>query len=525
MARVPEIPEHERTPLVVELLEIIASQQEQIQQLKDEIARLKGQKPRPQIKPSQMEPGSTDRQAKKKKKRKRPGSRKRKKTRQLEIHRIEVVEPEEIPQGSRFKGYDEYTVQDLVIEPVNTLYRLARWRTPQGKTLTGKLPPEVNDHFGLTLQSFVIYQYYHAQVTQPLILEMLCEMGIDVSAGKVNQIITEGKELFEKEKEKILSAGLEVSRHVHVDDTGARHQGRNGYCTHIGNESFAWFQSTESKSRINFLKLLRAGRNDYVINDEALDYMQLQKLPKAILNQLKARAGRGFENERAWKKHLDTLKIKSDRHLRIATEGALVGSILEYGFNRDLAIVSDDAGQFNVFIHGLCWIHAERSVNKLVGFNDDQRKALEKKRGEIWLFYDDLKKYKKAPGQTKKKKLNARFDEIFTEKTCFVTLNKTLKRIHNNKPELLLVLERPDLPLHNNESERDIREYVKRRKLSGSTRSHLGRRCRDTFVSLKKTCRKLGIPFWQYLNDRLSAKNAIPPLPDLIRLHARQATR
>jgi len=122
------------------------------------------------------------------------------------------------------------------------------------------------------------------------------------------------------------------------------------------------------------------------------------------------------------------------------------------------------------------------------------------------------------------RKLSERFDEIFTEKTCFVTLNKTLKRIHNNNPELLLVLERPDLPLHNNQSERDIREYVKRRKISGSTRSDLGRRCRDTFASLKKTCRKLEIPFWQYLNDRLSSKNAIPPLPDLIRLHARRST-
>jgi len=523
MARISEIPENERTPLVAELLEVIQLLQEEIQRLKDEIARLKGQKPRPQIKPSQMESGSVGRSARRKKG-KRPGSRKRKKTKKLEIHRTEVIRLEKIPPGSRFRGYDDYTVQDLVIEPFNTLYRLERWRTPQGGYLTGKLPPGVGDHFGLKLQSFVLYQYYHAHVTQPLILEMLREIGVDISAGKVNQIITEGKELFEKEKEQILSVGLEVSRHIHVDDTGARHKGRNGHCTHIGNQTFAWFQSTDSKSRINFLELLRAGNSDYTINDEALDYMEVQKLPKATLNKLKTRLGHGFENERAWKKNLDTLKIKSDWHARIATEGALVGSILKHGFNRDLAIVSDDAGQFNVFLHALCWIHAERSVNKLVGFNDDQRKALDKKRGEIWRFYDDLKEFKQAPGKIKKEKLKTRFDEIFTEKTCFVTLNNALKRIHNNKPELLLVLARPDLPLHNNESERDIREYVKRRKISGSTRSDLGRRCRDIFTSLKKTCRKLDISFWQYLKDRLSGESAIPSLPDLIRLHAQKAT-
>ena len=74
---------------------------------------------------------------------------------------------------------------------------------------------------------------------------------------------------------------------------------------------------------------------------------------------------------------------------------------------------------------------------------------------------------------------------------------------HKNKSELLLVLDRPDIPLHNNGAENAIREYVKKRKISSSTRSELGRRCRDTFTSLKKTCRKLGISFWQYLKDRI----------------------
>ncbi|MDA1088451.1 MAG: transposase, partial [Verrucomicrobia bacterium] len=89
--------------------------------------------------------------------------------------------------------------------------------------------------------------------------------------------------------------------------------------------------------------------------------------------------------------------------------------------------------------------------------------------------------------------------------------------------ELLLVLDRPDIPLHNNLSERDIREYVKKRKISGSTRSDNGRQCRDTFTSLKKTCRKLGVSFWDYLNDRVSNAAEIPPLPDLIRVRARSA--
>jgi hypothetical protein len=81
----------------------------------------------------------------------------------------------------------------------------------------------------------------------------------------------------------------------------------------------------------------------------------------------------------------------------------------------------------------------------------------------------------------------------------------------------LLVLERPDIPLHNNTSENDLRDYVKKRKISGSTRSGPGRRCRDTFTSLKKTCRKHGVSFWEYLKDRVTGQNVIARLPDLIR--------
>ena len=205
-------------------------------------------------------------------------------------------------------------------------------------------------------------------------------------------------------------------------------------------------------------------------------------------------------------------KIKFEHHKRIATEGALIGSITYHGFNPDLAIISDDAGQFKVFLHALCWVHAERTIQKIVGFNEHQNQVLEETRTDIWQFYRDLKKYRHNPGENKKKDLESRFDNIFTRKTGFASLDLALKRLHRNKSELLLVLYRPDIPLHNNLSERDIREYVKRRKVSGSTRSDIGKECRDTFTSLKKTCRKLGISFWCYLQDRIEQKNKLPPL-------------
>ena len=151
------------------------------------------------------------------------------------------------------------------------------------------------------------------------------------------------------------------------------------------------------------------------------------------------------------------------------------------------------------------------------------QRILKKTRADIWPLYRALKAFRLKPNNSKKISLEKRFDNLFTQKTGFATLDLVLKRIHNNKKELLLVLDRPDIPLHNNLSERDIREYVKKRKISGSTRSDTGKTCRDTFTSLKKTCRKLGVSFWAYLKDRLKGEDpAIPYLPDLIRLRAQE---
>ena len=159
-----------------------------------------------------------------------------------------------------------------------------------------------------------------------------------------------------------------------------------------------------------------------------------------------------------------------------------------------------------------------------MGYTEDHKTILDKTRSDIWQLYRDLKAYRLNPDDTQKIELGKRFDDLFAGKTGFITLDLALKRIHNNRQELLLVLDRPDIPLHNNLSESDIREYVKRRKISGSTRSDIGRKCRDTFTSLKKTCRKLGISFFKYLEDRVEKKNDILLLAELMKIRAAEST-
>ena len=527
----PSIPDSERTQLVIALLGVIEGlaarmqqQDEEIALLKDEIRILKGGKKRPHFKPSKMDEQTEEvaRGEGADPDQRRPGSDKRSKTAELVIHDEQIIQPtRRIPKGSRFKGYRDIVIQDLVIRAHNTRYRLARWLTPKGDYVTGELPEHLaGQHFGATLRSYVLYQHHQCQVTQPLLREQLREWGIDISSGAIDALLSADQEAFHTEKDGLLNTALATARYVTVDDSGARHRGQNGVVTHIGNADFAWFSSTQSKSRINFLELLCAGDIKYRINDAALSYMREQGLAHAPVHALDENRRQLFHDTLAWEVHLSAAKIEGPRHRQIATEGALLGELAERGLHERLAVVSDDAGQFNVLRHGLCWIHAERLIHTLLPLNEDHREDIAKVRGELWELYADLKKYKRRPNKKARSVLTERFDALFTQKTRYQTLNQLLRRLHNNKAELLLVLERPEIPLHTNDSERDIRDYVKKRKVSGGTRSDVGRQCRDTFISLKKTCRKLGLSFWDYLNDRIAQANRIPFLPAIIETRA-----
>src|SRR5919205_868252 len=160
---------------------------------------------------------------------------------------------------------------------------------------------------------------------------------------------------------------------------------------------------------------------------------------------------------------------------------------------------------------------SERLVHKLDTFTASQRMAQQRLRALIWWFYRDLKAYCRDPTARRRAELRLRYDRIFKRRTGFVLLDRLLARLHANKAELLLVLDRPEIPLHTNGSENDIRCQVIKRKISSGTRSDAGRDCRDAFLGLAKTCRKLGLSFWHYLGARLGTADA-PAVPFLSNL-------
>ena len=297
--QLPKISNEDRTPLVDVLLELHAWQQKQIDKLEQEILKLKGETTKPKIKPSKMDedPAEDGNNNDKSKKNKGP---KRSKTDHLKIDATVDIQPDKIPEGLTFKGYREVVIQDIVFKTYNTRYCLAQYQSPAGRYVSGQLPTELNGcHFGNDLISFILYQYHHQHVTQPLLLKQLQDLGVDISSGRLSQFITDGLDVFHDEKDQLLQTGLSVSQYIHTDDTGARHDGKNGYCTHIGNELFAWFNSTESKNLKGVVRIYQQTFVDTyskvafatlyttktpitaadLLNDKVLPYFEQDELP------------------------------------------------------------------------------------------------------------------------------------------------------------------------------------------------------------------------------------------------------
>jgi hypothetical protein len=438
------------------------------------------------------------------------------------VDRVEIIQPPVIPAGAKFNGYRTYDVQELVLRRQNIRFQLAEYVTVSGETVVGALPEAYQGgHYGPVLVSHILYQHYQCRVPQPLIYEQLRDLEIEISVGQINRILTERKAAFHQEQQSVLRVGLETAIYIQTDDTGARHQGKNGYCTVIGNNWFTYFSSGASKSRRNFLEVLQGRSPRYILNEDAQQYLATQGLAAKHWARLTFSDQVLATEATAWQAYLSGLGMVSANAVRVITEAALLGGVLAQGIRDDLRILSDGAGQFNLLHHGLCWVHAERALRRLAGSTAQHRQNIAEMQDVLWTYYRQLQAYRQAPTAEAKQTLEEGFDQLFGR--CYrhhASLNIVLQQFRNRKAELLRVLDCPELPLHNNASETDIREYVTRRKISGTTRSEAGRQARDTLVGLKKTCRKLGISFWQYLLSRIHGDDRIPPLPNLIQAKA-----
>jgi len=304
---VKDLSKDELVGLVEQLLAEVAALRERVSALevenvalREENARLKGLKGRPKLKPSGMVEKATNGNKGKGcgKKAKRA---KRRSPAVNEEHKLSMA----VLPGSRFKGYDDFVVQDLRLEGRVIRYRRERWLTPEGRLLVAPLPVGLRGHFGPELVRFILLQHHQGQVTTDRIVLFLNSLGLSISKRQVLRLLSDGVSAFCDEAHAVLRAGLKTAPWITVDDTGARHRNRNGVTTQIGDDRFTFFKTTFSKSRKNFLELLRPVGQDYVINAEALAYMRERHLAGAMIEQLDGHAQKVFADEAAWSDHLD----------------------------------------------------------------------------------------------------------------------------------------------------------------------------------------------------------------------------
>ncbi len=493
------------------------------QQLRDEIHRLKGEQGKPRIKPSNKGTGSKNFSSEKERKKRKKRNKKSKKDR-IKIHNKHIctVDPNILPEDATFKDYQRVVVQDVIFKASNTLFLKEKYYSPSlNKTYLAPLPPGYEGEFGPGLKALVPKLYYGSNITERKILDLLQDADVHISAGKLSDMLIKNHDMFHAEKDALYEAGLNSSPWQNIDDTSMRVNGQNQFCHIVCNPLYSAYFTTPHKNRLTVLDVLKnfAART-FLLNEEAFRYIDIFKLPKAVVQQLCTLPLAQTFDEPTFLNLLDQslpqLGPHQRSHILDAAAIAAYHDIMEFPVVK--VLLCDDAPQFKWITQqlSLCWVHDGRHYKKLDPFINHHRKVLNGFLDTYWDYYQQLLIYRQAPSDREHIRLDNLFDEIFSTSTGYDALDQRIAKTKAKKHCLLLVLDHPELPLHNNEAELSARDRVRKRVVSFGTRVQDGTKAWDTFMSLSATTRKLGINFLDYLYDRITGAYRIPNLADLV---------
>jgi len=511
--------------VVEELKQENEAQKEEIQRLRDEVNRLKGEQGKPRIKASKK---SSDHSSEKERRlrKPRPKRQKRRPHSKVEVDREEKVSVpvEELPEDAQFKGYEPVLVQDLSIKTNNICFLKEKWYSPsEQRTYIASLPVGYKGQFGATVRTLVTTLYYAGGMSEPKIIEFIEQMGVNLSKGTVSAWLSGETDMWQREADEIVVAGLGSSSWQHIDDTSTRVDGVNHYCHILCNPFYTAYATRRRKDRLTVIAVLQNSEQPvYLYNEQTATWLNTFKVPKWAQRCLDSWPQGELLNEA----QLTSLlagelndRLNQQQLARIREAGALTAYYAQDHYPVIPILVSDDAPQFTHLTQEqmLCWVHEGRHYKKLMPHVPYHQTILADFRQQFWAYYHKLQAYRADPQPELVGSLRDEFDSLFSQTTDYEQLNKRLTQSLAHKEKLLVVLNHPEVPLHNNPAELGARQRVRKRDVSFGPRSEAGRVAWDSFMTVAETAKKLGVSFYRYVYDRVAQTYEMPSLANIIR--------
>jgi regulator of replication initiation timing len=517
--------------LTEDLQTTIRQLQEENQRLRDENNRLKGEQGKPDIKANKPRDPAAPADHSSEAERRQPRAwHKRPKLDRIPIQREETVrvDPAQLPADAEFKGYEDVVVQDIVIQTDNILFHKEKYYSPSAKkTYQAELPPGYDGQFGPGIKALALVQYHACNVAEPKLLEFFANVGIVISAGQLSNLLIKNQAVFQAEKAAVYGAGLRSSPWQHCDQTSTRVDGENQQCTIVCNPLYTAFFTTASKERLSVLAVLRnLGPRTFRLNAEAYALCHVLGLPQRLIQTAQTWPQEQDLSDAAFTGLLDACQppLGPQQRRRLLEAAAIAAYHHQVEFPVIRVLVCDDAPQFNWLTEelALCWIHEGRHYKKLAPCVPRHRERLAEFSTQFWDFYDQLLAYREHPSPADQERLTREFERLFATVTGYEQLDDRIAKTRLKQASLLLVLDHPELPLHNNPAELGARQRVRKRDVSFGPRTEEGKQGWDTFQTLVATAKKLGVSFYHYIRDRVAQAYTMPSLADLIRQRAEQ---
>src|SRR2546428_7525756 len=400
--------------------------QAEIQRLRDELNRLKGEQGQPTIKANTPPPPPKDHASEQGRRTPQVWAKGRK-TDRIPIDRAQLVQvdPDRLPSDAVFKGYEDVVVQDVIVRTDTILFHKEKFYSPsQHTTFLASLPQGYRGQFGPGIKSLALGLYFGAQMSEPKVAELLRSVGVQISDGQVSNLLIKDQAAFHAEKDALYQAGLASSPWQHLDDTSTRVNGQNGYCHIVCNPLYTAYFTTAAKDRLTIIDVLTNHRpRRFLVNEEALGYVEACGLSAVRRRQLAQVLGAVIMDEATLQALLEVqlpgLGLQQRKWILDATAVAAYHAELEFPVVR--LLVCDDAPQFTLVTAelALCWVHEGRHYKKLMPSIPYHQALLETFVQRFWTYYDQLLAYRKQPTPEEAARLDREFETLFSTITGY----------------------------------------------------------------------------------------------------------